>query len=84
MPSQNSRKSTSLTAPQNEPCVEKNLMKMQQLHEDTFHNILWNNESRVIGLDWKEGTSSMTGEDFEKEMTLFADHTAAATHREWI
>ena len=57
---------------------------MQQLHEDTFHNILWNNESRVIGLDWKEGTSSMTGEDFKKELTLFADHTAAATQREWI
>lgn len=59
-------------------------MKMQQLHEDTFHNIPWNNESRVIGLDWKEGTSSMTGEDFKKELTLFADHTAAATQREWI
>lgn len=38
----------------------------------------------MIGLDWKEGTSSMTGEDFKKELTLFAEHTAAATQREWM
>ena len=52
-------------------------MKTQQLHENTFHNILWDDQSHVIRLDWKEGTSSMTDEDFKKELTLFADHVEA-------
>ena len=52
-------------------------MKTQQLHDDTFLKILWNDESRVIGIDWKEATSSMTDEDFKKELTLFADHVEA-------
>src|SRR5262249_16429141 len=48
-------------------------MKTRQLHEDTFLKILWDDESRVIGIDWKEATSSMTGEEFKKELKLFAD-----------
>ena len=52
-------------------------MKTQQLHEDTFLKILWDGQSRVIGIDWKEGTSSMTDEDFKKELTLFAGHVEA-------
>ena len=52
-------------------------MKPQQLHEDTFLKILWDDQSRVIGIDWKEGTSSMTDDDFKKELTLFADHVEA-------
>lgn len=52
-------------------------MKTQQLHEDTFLKILWDDQSRVIGIDWKEATSSMTDEDFKKELTLFADHVEA-------
>ena len=52
-------------------------MKPQQLHENNFHNILWDDQSRVIRLDWKEETASMTGEDFKKELTLFADHVEA-------
>lgn len=52
-------------------------MKTQQLHDDTFLRILWNDESRVIGIDWKEATSSMTDEDLKKEPTLFADHVEA-------
>lgn len=52
-------------------------MKTQQLHDDTFFRILWDDESRVIGIDWKEATSSMTGEDFKKELTLFAGHVEA-------
>ena len=52
-------------------------MKTQQLHQNTFQNILWDEQSHVIRLDWKEGTSSMTGEDFKKELTLFADHVEA-------
>lgn len=52
-------------------------MKPQQLHENNFQNILWDDQSRVIRFDWKEGTASMTGEDFKKELTLFADHVEA-------
>ena len=52
-------------------------MKTQQLHEDTFLKILWDDQSRVIVIDWKEGTASMTDEDFKKELTLFADHVEA-------
>ena len=52
-------------------------MKTQQLHQNTFQNILWDEQSHVIRLDWKEGTSSMTGEQFKKELTLFADHVEA-------
>ena len=52
-------------------------MKPQQLHEDTFLRILWDDQSGVIGIDWKEGTSSMTDEDFKKELTLFAGHVEA-------
>jgi hypothetical protein len=57
--------------------VKGAFMKTQQLHEDTFLKILWDDESRVIGIDWKEATSSMTDEEFKKELTLFADHVEA-------
>jgi hypothetical protein len=52
-------------------------MKTQQLYEDKFLEILWNDESRVSGIDWKEATSSMTGEELKKELTLFADEVEA-------
>ena len=52
-------------------------MKTHELHENTFHSILWDDQSHVIRLDWREGTSSMTGEEFKKELTLFADHVEA-------
>ena len=52
-------------------------MKRQQLHEDTFLKILWDDQSRVIGIDWKEATFSMTDAEFKKELTLFADHVEA-------
>jgi hypothetical protein len=31
-------------------------------------------DSKIVGIDWKEGTSSMTDEDFKAELTLFAGH----------
>ena len=49
-------------------------MKTQQLHEDNFAKILWDDQSRVIRIDWKEATSSMTDAEFKKELSLFADH----------
>src|SRR6266516_1840283 len=49
-------------------------MQSAQLHESIFLKILWDGKTRVIGIDWKEATSSMTDEDFKNELTLFADH----------
>jgi hypothetical protein len=49
-------------------------MQTTQLHEDKFFKVLWDEHTRIIGIDWKEGTSSMTDEDFKAALTLFAGH----------
>lgn len=43
-----------------------------QLHEDEYLQILWDEQKRIISIDWKEATSRMTDEDFKRELTLFA------------
>jgi hypothetical protein len=50
------------------------MMQTTQLHEDKFFKVLWDEHTRIIGIDWKEGTSSMTDEDFKAALTLFARH----------
>jgi hypothetical protein len=45
-----------------------------QLHEDKFLKIFWDEKAHIIGIDWKDSTSSMTGEQFKEELTLFAGH----------
>jgi hypothetical protein len=47
------------------------------LHDDTFLKILWDGDSRVIGIDWKEATSSMTDDDFKAELERFAGFVEA-------
>ena len=49
-------------------------MQTTRLHDDNFFNVLWDENARIIGIDWKEGTSSMTDEQFKAELTLFAGH----------
>jgi len=49
-------------------------MDLTQLHQDEFLRILWNERVKIIGIDWKEATSSMTDEDFKAALTLFAGH----------
>jgi len=49
-------------------------MQTMQLHEDKFFKVFWDERTRIIGIDWKEATSSMTGEEFKAELTLFAGH----------
>ena len=44
------------------------------LHEDKFLRILWDEKTRIIGLEWKEATSAMTDEEFKRELTGFADY----------
>jgi len=49
-------------------------MQTTQLHEDEFYTVFWDERTRIIDIDWKEGTSSMTDEEFKAELTLFAGH----------
>ena len=49
-------------------------MQTTQLHEDKFFNVFWDERTRIIGIDWKEATSSMTDEEFKAVLTLFAGH----------
>lgn len=54
--------------------MEPAVTQPTQLHEDKFFKILWNESTRIIGIDWKEATSAMTDEQFKAELTLFAGH----------
>lgn len=47
-------------------------MQTTQLHDDDFFKVLWDENARIIGIDWKEATSAMTDEQFKAELTLFA------------
>ena len=49
-------------------------MQPEQLHEDQFLRILWNEQTRIIGVDWKEATSAMTSDEFKAELAIFATH----------
>jgi hypothetical protein len=49
-------------------------MQPTQLHDDNFLKVLWDESARIIRIDWKESTSTMTDEQFKTELTLFAGH----------
>ena len=51
---------------------ERKSMQRAQLYEDNFLRMLWDDQTRIIGIDWKPATSAMTDEDFKAELTLFA------------
>ena len=53
---------------------EEKIMSASQLHEDKFLKIFWDEKASIIGIDWKDSTSAMTGEEFQQELTLFAGH----------
>src|SRR5258708_19122366 len=44
------------------------------LHEGKFSRIRWDEQTRIIGIEWKEATSSMMDEDFKADLILFAGH----------
>jgi hypothetical protein len=54
--------------------MEKTVMRVTQLHEDNFLTIFWDENLRVIGVEWKDTTSSMTDANFKQELTMFADY----------
>ena len=47
-------------------------MQTTQLYDDDFFTVLWDENARIIGIDWKVATSGMTDEQFKAELTLFA------------
>ena len=47
-------------------------MNSTALHEDNFLRVLWDEATRIIGIDWKESTATMTDEDMKAELALFA------------
>jgi hypothetical protein len=49
-------------------------MQAIQLHDDRFLKIFWEEKVRIVRLDWKDSTSAMTGEEFKRQLTLFAGH----------
>jgi hypothetical protein len=64
--------------------LEEKIMPAIQLHEDKFLKISWEERARVIGIDWKEATSSMTDEDFKAALTLFAGKLSRIKHGEFL
>ncbi len=52
--------------------MEQTIKQTTQLHEDKFFKVFWDESARIICIDWKEATSSMTDEEFKAELTLFA------------
>src|SRR5215467_1809660 len=49
-------------------------MNSELLHEGPYLRILWDEKTRIIGIDWKETTSAMTSEEFKADLMLFATH----------
>jgi hypothetical protein len=47
-------------------------MQHATLLDDTRLKILWDGKTHVIGIDWKEATSSMTDDDFKADLERFA------------
>jgi hypothetical protein len=49
-------------------------MQALQLYDGKFLTILWDESMRLIGIDWKESTATMTDEDFKADLILFAGY----------
>lgn len=49
-------------------------MKPEQLHDGPYLRIVWDEKTRIIGIEWKEATSTMTSEEFKADLMLFATH----------
>ncbi len=52
-------------------------MQHTTLLDDAFLKILWDGNTSVIGIDWKEATSSMTDDGFKAELERFAGFVEA-------
>src|SRR5262245_39327554 len=52
-------------------------MQCTEIHDGKYLKVLWDGESRIIGIDWKETTAEVTDDDFKAELTQFAGHVEA-------
>jgi hypothetical protein len=52
-------------------------MQSTEIHDGKYLKVLWDGESRIIGIDWKESTAGMTDDDFKAALTLFAGYVEA-------
>ena len=49
-------------------------METEQLHDGSYLRILWDSKTRIIGIEWKDATATMTSEEFKTDLMLFATH----------
>ena len=54
--------------------MEQAAARTGQLYEDKFFQSHWDESTRIVGIDWKEATTSMTDEELKAELALFAGH----------
>jgi hypothetical protein len=47
-------------------------MQTTQLHDDNYFRVTFDDDTRVISIDWKDATGSMTDDDFKSQLELFA------------
>ena len=50
------------------------MLEGKELYDGKFLKILWDNPSRIIGINWKESTAEMSDEDFKADLTTFAGY----------
>ena len=46
----------------------------RELHDRRFLKILWDDPSRIIGINWKETTAEKSDEDFKADLKTFAGY----------
>jgi hypothetical protein len=50
------------------------MLEGKELHDGRFLKILWDEPSRIIGINWKATTAEMSDEDFKADLTTFAGY----------
>lgn len=56
-------------------------MQATRLHDDVFFEVLWDEKTEIIGIQWKEATLSMTEQEFKSELERFAGYVEARKAR---
>jgi len=58
------------------------MLEGKELYDGKFLKILWDNPSRIIGINWKESTAEMSDEDFKADFDDFC-RLRRTTKRAW-
>jgi hypothetical protein len=48
-----------------------------KLHEAEFLTVVWDESTRIIGIEWKDSTAAMIDDDFKAALAMFAGHVEA-------